>query len=105
MPNKKQLIQILVIVLAFLAAGYVLYSGGLFGGAKPGSGPAGPAGAPAAVSGEILPYGNLLADPKDFNKVIDHSRFQYDLVQYPKLDSQKEVGIPEDSIVSPPATK
>jgi len=100
MGNKKTIIQLVVIIGAFIAAGFVLYEGGLFGGGSPASAPGA---TPAALSGapkDVLPYGDTL----DFSKVIDPTRFQYDLVQYPKLDSQNDVGIPEAAIITPPSS-
>lgn len=114
MANKKQIIQISVIVVAFLAAGYILYSGGLFGSNATWHGSSaslsvgaglGPGLGAGQSSGDVLPYGNILQDPKDFDKVINHNRFQYDLIQYPKLDPQNEVGVPENSVITAPAAQ
>jgi len=92
--NKKQNIQIAVIVLFFAAAIFVLYKGGLFGG---GSSAALPATQKAAVSSEdILPNGDSL----DFKSVINSSRFQYNILQYPQLSPQSDVGVPENILIA-----
>ena len=100
MGNKKNIIQMLIIVVAFAAAGFVLYKGGIFGN---GSGPASaPAPTSAQVAAEVLPYGEILRDPKDLDKVILPRRFFYDQVQYPKLNNSTEVGVDENTMIIPP---
>ena len=94
--NKKTIIQLIIIVVAFGAAGLVLYNG-FYGN----NGPAqSVGGAPSlsAVAQAILPYGKTL----DFSKALDPKRFQYNQINYSQLDPQNEVGISQDSLIVPP---
>lgn len=127
MNNKKQKIQIIVIVVAFAGAGLVLYNGlfkkasqpqpallagtttpgiassgtsgiGVPGTATPGvvaGGTAAPAVSSLDASQDILPYGGVL----DFNQAILPGRFQYNIVQYPKLDPATDVGTAQDNLI------
>lgn len=109
--NKKQIIQTLIVVGAFGAAGFVLFEGGVFNstptpilqsappilpsaaggvGAKAGSGSG-----PVSTGNAILPYGDKL----DFS-VIDPSRFDYNQFEFGKVDPKKDIGIdPKDLII------
>ena len=91
--DKKQIIQITVIVVALGGAAMILYNG-LF---KDSGESSSPASATAVEQQEILPYGSSL----DFDKAINPDRFQYGLLEYPKLDPQNEVGIPEYNLIIP----
>lgn len=120
--NKKTIIQLIVILVAFGIAGVVLYNGFFKGnnnaalqsvslnnsaqtpgGALPAGGIGGIAGASdvntpsAQTSGEILPYGDTL----DFSAAINPIRFQYDQIVYQKLDPKNDVGISPESLVIP----
>ena len=92
--NKKQTIQIVIIVVVFLGAGIILYYGGIFGT----SGSLGrvliptisPTPATAVTAGrDILPSG----DPLNFSKAIYPNRFQYNIIEYPKVDAKSEIGV------------
>jgi hypothetical protein len=87
--NKKNIIQIIIIVCAFGGSGLILYN---YMFKKP-------AALPLAVTVDksglnlstekVLPYGNTL----DFKKVLDRQDLTYGVVTYPKLDFTGEVGI------------
>lgn len=91
--NKKVIAEIVIIVLAFAGAGWVLYSGlfspsggtSLVATSSPASG----------LSANPLPYGNHL----DFG-AVNASRFTFNQIQYPVLDPANDVGIPEANLVS-----
>jgi hypothetical protein len=94
--NKKTIIQLVIIVVAFGAAGLVLYNG-FYGNNNAPVQPAG--GIPSLPTAqEILPYGKTL----DFSKALDPNRFQYNQINYSQLDPQNEVGISQDSLIVPP---
>lgn len=114
--NKKTIIQLVIIVVAFLAAGLVLYNGffnnsnnaasqtGMPGGSLQSSSssvsmfmPASTSSSSSTPTQSILPYGETL----DFGKVLDSKRFQYNQINYPQLDPQNEVGIFPDSLITP----
>ena len=97
--NKKTIIQLVIIVVAFGAAGLVLYNGlfksnssapqtGMFGGISQST---------STPAQSILPYGSTL----DFSKVLDPNRFQYNQISYPLLDPQNDVGIPPGNLIAP----
>jgi hypothetical protein len=97
--NKKTIIQIVIIIVAFGAAGLVLYNG-FFNS----NNSAGLSAAPvqSATTQNIFPYGETL----DFSRALDFNRFQYNQIVYPQLDPQKDVGISQDSlIISLPVAK
>ena len=94
--NKKLIIQIIIIVAAFGAAGYVLYTGFFGGGGSPDSGSAGLVSA-AKTPKDILPYGSTL----DFG-VLKSGRFVFGQLQYPKLDVGTEIGISKENLISSP---
>jgi hypothetical protein len=98
--NKKNIIQIAVIVVAFSISGIVLYKG--FGGSK--STAIDPS---LAVTGlgtvestgfnaeDVLPYGKSL----DFDKVLKRNNLEFGKVSYPKLDPDLEVGKQEQDLI------
>lgn len=98
--NKKTIIQLVIIVAAFIAAGIVLYNG--FFSNK------GPASSPTALSGpassqapqEILPYGE---SGFDFS-VLSNRPFVFSQIQYPKLDPNSEVGVLPSSMIASPVS-
>lgn len=92
--NKKVVIQIIIIVGAFVAAGLVLYNG-LF---KINSIPAPTVdNLSGGKSEKILPNGSNL----DFKTDLYKRNFQFNAISYPKVDPQNEVGIPEESLIAP----
>jgi hypothetical protein len=99
--NKKTIIQLVVIVAAFGACGLVLYNGLFKGQSSPSaanmSTPIGFPGVTADINQDILPYGDNL----DFSKALDSKRFQYNQIEYQKLNPQNEVGISPDSLITP----
>jgi hypothetical protein len=106
--NKKTIIQLVVIVVAFGAAGLVLYNG--FFSNNNASSSAVVSDVPfqsmststSTSAQSILPYGDTL----DFSKVLDSTRFQYNQIDYPQIDPQNDVGISQDSLITPaPATQ
>jgi Flp pilus assembly protein CpaB len=93
--NKKTIIQLVIIVVAFGAAGVVLYNVFFQGGAN---NPSQNQGYSSTLQG-ILPYGNNL----DFSQALNSNRFQYNQVVFPQVDPKKDVGIPvSDLIPAPP---
>ena len=94
--NKKTIIQLVVIVVAFGAAGLVLYNG-MFKSNNSASVATGSLSSSAQAAEEILPYGGSL----NF-QVLDPKRFQYNQITYQKLDPKAEVGISPDSLIVPP---
>jgi len=94
--NKKTIIQLVIIVVAFGAAGLVLYNG-FFGNNNVAVQPVGGGSSLSTTTPDILPYGSAL----DFSKVLDPNRFQYNQISYPQLDPQNEVGISPDSLIVP----
>lgn len=93
--NKKVIIQIVIIVGAFGAAGFVLYNG-LFK-----SDSTVPAMGIISVKDneKILPYGSSL----DFKNNLFKRDFQFGSMSYPKVDPN-EVGVPDSSLISPSDT-
>jgi hypothetical protein len=93
--NKKLIIQIVVIAVAFGASGFVLYNGFFKNSGTPAvlslTG-----GAPSTGQDEaILPLGTSL----DFS-VLKKQNLQFGNMQYPKLDPTT-VGIPENQLIKP----
>ena len=93
--DKKKIIQIAVIVLAFGGSGFVLYNG-MFK-SKPSSI------VPAAVSGtgigqsapvQILPYGSEL----NFS-VLSKQKQQYGAVSFPQINTSTDISIPVTDLV------
>lgn len=115
--NKKTIIQLVVILVAFGIAGVVLYNGFFKGnnnaalpGGTPGAltpggnastggigGNSGTSTPSAQTSGEILPYGDTL----DFSAAINPIRFQYDQIVYQKLYPANDVGISPENLIIP----
>jgi hypothetical protein len=94
--NNKFIIQIIIIVGAFVGAGFVLYNG-LF---KQNGQPAAPISAAAASQQNILPYGSTM----DLDGVLYQRNLQYNLVAFPVLDPNAEVGVPENKLITPLVT-
>lgn len=97
--NKKTIIQIVVIVCAFGAAGYVLYSGLV----KKAPVPAMPIGGPAQSQQASAPVNVPKVDGVSLDeqfKVLSKNGLQYGIVTYPQL-STDEVGVPLKSLVKP----
>jgi len=84
MNNKKKIIEVIVILGAFVAAGFILY-GGLFKGSTT-TNPL--MESPKALE-KILPFG----DSFKYEQIVDmrKKRFQFGVVSYPQLDP-KNVG-------------
>lgn len=109
--QKKQIIQIGIIIVAFGGAGLVLYNGlfknnssgpeltmslpGIMSTSTPGSGMAGQA---VQNGQEILPNGSKL----DFSIFSDPNepKFQFNQIVYPQLNEKQEVGINENNLIS-----
>lgn len=100
--NKKTIIQLAIVVVAFGASGLVLYYG-YFGGSAPSAISPGPESATSQTqSAAILPFGdkplNFEVLHKRQDRAIDPSNFDY-----PKLDPQTQVGVPIQDLVKTPA--
>jgi hypothetical protein len=95
--NKKQIIQLVVILLAFGGAGFVLYRGGIFGTSSAGIGSTQTLVESGIVSQPLLPYGETL----DFKQALDADRFNYNQFEFGKLDPKTEVGIDENLLIVP----
>lgn len=92
--NKKLIIQIVVIVIAFGASGIVLYNGFFKNGSsQPALGSAQTSAGDQSQA--ILPYGSTL----DFS-ILKKQDLQFGTVQYPKVDPAL-VGIPENQLIKP----
>jgi hypothetical protein len=98
--NKKQIIQLVIIVTAFFAAGLILYNGFF-------KNPNNAALTEAAGVGNleqgpqaVLPNGDKL----DFN-VLKKQNLLYNQASYPKLDPNSDYGIPLESLFSSSAPK
>jgi hypothetical protein len=95
--NKKQIIQIVVIIIAFGLAGFVLYNGFFKGN---GGGPLlldSPAISAQAQPEDLLPEGTTL----NFDLLKQQNLF-YNQVPYPKLNPVSDFGIPVSSLIIPP---
>ncbi len=93
--NKKN-IQILVVVICFAGAGYVLYNG-FFASSTPSA-----ALTPAPTlsnSGpdKILPTG----DTFDVDKVFSPYNFQFGAYTYPVVNTTTDIGVDVNSVVKP----
>lgn len=97
--SKKNLIQICVIVACFAASGIVIYNNFLKGPSLPLSSSV-PAGMTASTNQPILPNGPNL----DLEKVRS-APFQFQLIEYPKLDFATEVGLTESQMIRPMETQ
>lgn len=95
--DRKKIIQIVVIIIAFGASGFVLYNG-LY---KPKT-PLNPAllveqlgaGVPGAASPDnLLPHGKTF----DIAGVINPHNFQFDAISFPKLSTSTEVGLYDEA--------
>jgi hypothetical protein len=95
--NKKQIIQIVIIIGAFSAAGFVLYNG-LFKS----SGNAAVFQSPGLAGGQSEPE-DLLPNGDSLNfDILKQQNLIYNQVAYPKLDPQNDYGIPEGNLIIPP---
>lgn len=95
--NKKTIIQLVIIIGAFLGAGLVLYNGLFKGSVRP---EVDDSMAKVKNSQAILPYGETL----DFT-VLKKQDLLYKLVEYPKLDPSSDFGISEDDLITAPKAK
>jgi hypothetical protein len=92
--NKKTMIELVIVVVAFGASGLVLYNG-IFSGNN--NSALQPANSNSTSSQEdILPYGSGL----NFDDAIKPSQFIYNKMQYPQVD-KSEIGIPPQNLVLP----
>lgn len=96
--NKKTIIQLVVIIGAFLGAGLVLYNGLFKDSIRPTSSSSSMT--TAQGNQNILPYGDSL----DFS-VLDKQNLLYKQMEYPKLDAKNDFGIPEDELIKAPKVK
>ena len=95
--SKKNIIQLVIIIAAFGAAGIVLYNG--FFANKGPSSPATSVVAAVQSPQDILPYGG---DNFDFS-VLTKRPFVFNEISYQTVDAGTEVGIlPPDSMISSP---
>ena len=89
--NKKTLIQLIIILGAFGGAGIVLYNGFFRNQPTPIS---------VSLTGTPQATQNILPNGESLNFTVLHSRpFEYDQIQYPKLDPQSEVGVPVENLI------
>ncbi len=92
--NKKNLIQIVVIVACFAASGIVIYNNFVKKPSLPASQVA-PV-SQAQVDAAILPNGNSF----DLS-VVKNSKLRFNLIDYPKLNFSQEVGLDQYQILKP----
>lgn len=100
--NKKQIIQIVIVVAALSAAGIVLYNGFHKNSEQPALMAALPGSSQTSGSQQIksiLPGGTTL----DFS-VLTKRNLNYHQATYPKLDPSSEIGILENNLVVVPQT-
>jgi hypothetical protein len=110
--NKKNIIQIVVVVICFGGAGLVLYNGLFKKGSSspvattaPGAQTALPGQtAPTAVVGSqnsevVLPFGPLSKEA--FDKVLKRQNFRFGRLSYPKLNPDLDLGIQEENLIPP----
>ncbi len=97
--NIKQTIQVVIIVGAFGGAAMVLYNGLIKSPTEEETAQETVATQPVTVE-QILPYGDKL----DFKGVLSQKPLQFNTIEYPKLNASAEVGIPEQSLITPLTT-
>jgi Flp pilus assembly protein CpaB len=93
--NKKQLIQLSIICLAFAGAGFVLYKGGIFGQPQALK-PASQISVKVNNLQPILPHGEDL----ELKQVILPDRFDYRQYEFGKV-SKSEVGVEPENLITP----
>ena len=96
--NKKLIIQLTIIVVAFGAAGLILYNGFFNQGSAPTLGTlvvAGGASGPVTPQ-QILPYGS---NAFDFGPLTSRP-FIFNQIQYPSINPATDVGIPPSSLIA-----
>lgn len=97
--NIKKIIQVVIIVGAFGGAALVLYNGLVKGPTEEEAAQETAVTQPVTVE-QILPYGDKL----DFKGILSQRPLQFNTVDYPKLNAGAEVGIPEQSLITPLTT-
>jgi hypothetical protein len=93
--NKKTMIELVIVVVAFGAAGLVLYNGIFSAGNDAALQSEAARNAPAGQQ-DILPYGTAL----NFDDAVNPSRFQYNQMSYPQVD-KSEIKKPISDFVTP----
>jgi hypothetical protein len=102
--NRKTIIQIVVIIVAFGGSGFVLYNG-IFKKSPQVPITLSLNGVPAAssMSGmaneKILPYGQSL----DISGVLQKQNLSFGAVTYPKLDPNQKIGVPVQLLIQVPS--
>lgn len=96
--NKKTLIQLVVIIVAFGGAGMVLYNGLYKNNSTTNA--TEEFAIPPTSEQSILPLGGTM----DF-KILDKYNLKYNQSNYPKLDPNSEYGIPVDNLILSPSSK
>ncbi len=97
--DRKLIIQISIIVVAFGAAGIIFYNG--FVKTNRVAVPAETATSAVVVDQQtVLPYGPGL----DFS-LLHNQNQQYNIVTYPKLDPSQQVGVPLGNLIVPPPSQ
>lgn len=110
--NRKTIIQISVIIVAFAASGIVLYRG-LFSGPKPPAATPSPVG--VVVSDPSSPLNGLdlnnitkslpYSTDEDFdtalNQVFQKQSLEYGTIEFATVDPASEVGVSVESLVLP----
>lgn len=102
--NRKKIIQIIIVAVAFGGTGFVLYNG-FHRSATPNPLTTNPLigamGSLSAAPGKkvdnspLLPYGASL----NFSKVLDSRPFLFDAVQFQALNATSEVGVPTQDLI------
>ena len=113
--DKKKIIQLVVIIIAFGGSGVVLYNGlyrpkpqaplNLQNLSNPLGVIAPPSVSPLAsgASNQLLPFGSKL----DFDGVLNKHGLQYDAVSFPAVNTSTDVGIydPQTGVYTQPLIK
>jgi hypothetical protein len=94
--NKKNLVQIVIIFACFSASGVVIYNNFLK-----------KADLPSELTGQVIkpgvqPDAPILPGGASFDlDVISKAKFRFNLLDYPKLKPESEVGVEEQNVLKP----
>lgn len=96
--DKKNLIQLIVVGVAFLASGLILYNS-FFKSASPLATSAPAAGVASATPASVLPYGSNF----DYQQIdnLQKQGFEFGQIQYPVVSTSTEVGKTTADLIIP----
>lgn len=96
--SKKTIAEIVIVIVAFLASGVVLYRGLVVKDPAeylPQSVAPAKVQEPTIQLSTVFPFGERF----DIDTVLAKRKLQFGVVQYPKLDPNSEVGVPVSQLV------